>query len=432
MKIKTIHIPEVGEEFKTFTHPSGMRVILAEKDLYTGYGLLCVDFGSILEEYEEEGGIFSFPDGTAHFLEHKMFENPDGADTFVKFDACGADANAYTSTDRTCYLFSTSDDFCKGLSVLLESVFTPFFTPENVKKEKGIILQELKMYRDNPYEAVSRALISAMYERLRIRNDICGSIRSVKSVTADDLTRAYTRFYRPERMILTLCGRFNADEVIRVIDACVPAQGTVLPPCRAIGEKNENTVFKRKKTLYCGVTTPMFAAGIKCPAYGLSGQERLIAYNYMSVAAQALFATSSPFVSRLRAEGLLPFDCSDDVVCDRDCAHILFFAHTFDVKKTEKIFFEEIGRLITEGIGKECFERTKKLLYSSFLSEFNSSESTAHLYSSDAFDGIDTSLVPSSILNMTCEKAAEFIAKILRREAISVVAALPQQQKGAL
>ena len=143
-------LPFVEERYTSFVHPSGLRVFLSRKDFHSSYALLTVDFGSLYEKSLVNGSPLSLPDGIAHFLEHKMFDNPDGEDVFLKFSRLGASANAYTGTDRTCYFFSASENIEESLEVMMKSLFSPYFTKANVKKEKGIILQELKMYLDDP------------------------------------------------------------------------------------------------------------------------------------------------------------------------------------------------------------------------------------------------------------------------------------------
>ena len=211
MENKKVFLKKVDETFRVFTHKSGLRVILAHKDLHTSYALLGVGFGSIYEKCVYGGEVLTYPDGTAHFLEHQMFANPDGEDTFEKFSRLGANANAYTSNERTCYLFSTGGHFEECLEVLLRGVFSPWFIKKNVDKEKKIIIEELKMYRDDPRDAVDRALMCTIYGEHRLRRDICGSVGSVRSVTPEILYSAYEHFYRPSNAVLSLCGRIDEE-----------------------------------------------------------------------------------------------------------------------------------------------------------------------------------------------------------------------------
>ena len=114
---------------------------------------------------EGEESFHEVPDGIAHDLEHKMFENEDGIDTFSRFAKYGASANAYTSATMTAYLFSCTNHLTENLEILLDYVSKPYFTPENVEKERGIIGQEIRMYDDTPGWRVFFNLLQAMYQR---------------------------------------------------------------------------------------------------------------------------------------------------------------------------------------------------------------------------------------------------------------------------
>jgi len=111
------------------------------------------------------------PDGIAHYLEHKLFEGKQG-DAFKLFAKTGASANAYTSFDKTAYLFSCTDNFEASLNILLDFVQSPYFTKENVEKERGIIAQEIKMYEDSPEWKSYINLLGALYQSHPVKLDI--------------------------------------------------------------------------------------------------------------------------------------------------------------------------------------------------------------------------------------------------------------------
>ncbi|MBQ3125913.1 MAG: insulinase family protein, partial [Clostridia bacterium] len=140
------------EEYTKISHHSGLDIYVFPKKLSTAYAIFATKYGSVDTRFKLAGDseFVEIPDGVAHFLEHKMFENEDGIDTFEKFSAYGADANAYTSHNRTAYLFSCTTHFRESLTELLTYVTHPYFTPETVQKEQGIIGQEIRMGDDNP------------------------------------------------------------------------------------------------------------------------------------------------------------------------------------------------------------------------------------------------------------------------------------------
>lgn len=144
------------------------------------------------------------PDGIAHFLEHKMFENEDGSDTFARFAKYGADANAFTGSAMTAYLFSCSDHFEENLEILLDYVTKPYYTPETVAKEQGIIGQEIRMGEDNPHRALYYNLMDALYKDNQIKLNVAGTVESIAEITDKLLYKCYEVFYNLSNMMLVV------------------------------------------------------------------------------------------------------------------------------------------------------------------------------------------------------------------------------------
>ena len=161
----------LGEELISFVHPSGLEVKIIPKKQKKAYALFATHYGSMDNCFktEQDEDFITVPDGIAHFLEHKMFENEDGSDTFAKFAENKASANAFTSNEMTAYLFSTTENHYENLETLIELATKPYFTEENVKKEVGIITQEINMYRDDPYYRVWFGLINALYKKSNLK-----------------------------------------------------------------------------------------------------------------------------------------------------------------------------------------------------------------------------------------------------------------------
>ena len=170
-----------------------------------------------------ECSIFCFkewttvPEGIAHYLEHKLFESEDG-DAFARYAKTGASANAYTSFDQTCYLFSCTENFDQSLEILLDFVQSPYFTEETVRKEQGIIGQEIRMYDDAPDWRVQFNLLAALYQNHPVRIDIAGTVESIAQIDAELLYRCYRTFYSLKNMVLTVAGKVTVDQVLAVAD----------------------------------------------------------------------------------------------------------------------------------------------------------------------------------------------------------------------
>ena len=186
MQIKEIKNEQLGEMYYDISHPSGLKILVMPKSGYSGaYAIFATKYGSIDNMLPQPDGSYKkIPEGTAHFLEHKLFESED-LDAFERFAKTGASANAYTSFDRTGYLFSCTGNFKKNLEILLDFVQHPYFTQQTVQKEQGIIGQEIMMYKDVPDWEATFNLMRALYHVHPVRVDIAGSCESIAEITAD-------------------------------------------------------------------------------------------------------------------------------------------------------------------------------------------------------------------------------------------------------
>ena len=204
----------LGDSFFEIKHDTGLRIFVYPKKGYsTTYAVFGTNYGSIDTFIKTVGNDATpIPEGTAHFLEHKLFESEE-LDAFERFAKTGANANAYTSFDKTCYLFSCSSNFSKNLEILLDFVQHPYFTQQTVEKEQGIIGQEIRMYQDEPSWQVLFNLLKLMYHKHPVKIDIAGTVESIAEITADTLYGCYNNFYNLNNMVLAVVGNTTVDEV---------------------------------------------------------------------------------------------------------------------------------------------------------------------------------------------------------------------------
>ena len=193
-----------GEKYYKLNHKSGLDIIICpKKDFNSSYALIGTHFGSINSKFIHNGKKVTVPDGTAHYLEHKLFESEEG-DAFTLYAKTGASANAYTSFDVTCYLFSCTDKFDESLEILFDLIQSPYFTPETVAKEQGIIGQEIKMYQDSPEWKVTMNLLQALYHNHPINIDIAGTVETIAEITPEILYECYNSYYNLNNMVLCI------------------------------------------------------------------------------------------------------------------------------------------------------------------------------------------------------------------------------------
>ena len=212
----------IGESIKRIKHKSGLTVLVCEKELTAFYALFATKYGSKDNVFDVDGQRVSVPNGIAHFLEHKLFETEDGRDSFELFSELGADANAYTGFERTAYLFSGTENFYETLEVLINMVRTPVFTKENVKKEQGIIAQEIKMCEDRPSDMRIYGLLAAMFgEGSPFSIPIAGTVQSIAEITPELLYKCYNTFYHPSNMALICVGDLDENKIAEYVEKCI-------------------------------------------------------------------------------------------------------------------------------------------------------------------------------------------------------------------
>ena len=294
----------LGEAYTTVVHPSGLSVYVYPKKMTGIYALFATNYGSLDSTFSVDGKDETLPDGIAHFLEHKLFENEDGTDAFSAFSSLGADANAYTSYGRTAYLFSCTEHFGEALEELLRFVTTPHFTEASVKKEQGIIAEEIRMYEDSPWDRCQRLLFCALYHSHPIRKNICGSIKSIGEITPSLLYQCHRVFYHPSNMVLIVCGDVTEEQVMAVVDGVLPREVKPHTLERVLPEEPP-TVAKQRIECRMQVSKPLFCIGIKDPVLVADPKERLRRDAAMTLLDEILFSRSGELYSALFEEGII-------------------------------------------------------------------------------------------------------------------------------
>ncbi len=365
----------VGESYERYVDSSGVTVLLYPMKGYRGaYALFGTKYGSIDQHFAKEGEPFSsVPAGIAHYLEHKLFESEE-CDAFSLFSKTGASANAYTSFDKTVYLFSCTERFEESFEILLNFVQSPYFTKENVQKEQGIIAQEIKMYDDDPGWQVFFRLLGALYHRNGVKTDIAGTVESISHITPELLYRCYDAFYDPSNMVIAVAGNFPVEKTKDMIASLMKkaSKGKIIS---RMEEEPETSVCPRTET-FMEVSLPLFQFG-----YKLSPDED--SYSFLKtqmeweILLEMLVGASSDFYDTLYNEGLLNATFDAEVFSGRGFLALLFGGES---KKPEEVFsrFREMIRQAKEkGLDEAAFLSAKNGLYGKYLKGLNDAEGIA-------------------------------------------------------
>ncbi len=321
-------------------------------------------FGSINIEFVPNGEKkeIKVPLGIAHFLEHKMFEQEDGEVPFEFFAKSGTGCNASTGFKATRYIVYGTNNLKENLSYLIEYVNSPYFTDENVEKEKGIIAEEINMYDDNPEWILTEEVEKALFKVHPIRNDIAGYIDTIDKITKEQLYKCYNTFYQPSNMGIVVGGNFNPEEIMDLIKNHPLLKDKKLAPKPQIkGVDEPIRVNKELVEIPChNVASPKAGFSIKLSLKDI--KEDLFTYNlYIGMILNIVFGTSSTFREEMMAKNLLNSLIFERMIVD-DFLVITFWIESMNPKELIANIKEEIANYqITE----EEVERCKKVWISS-------------------------------------------------------------------
>lgn len=349
---------ETGDKVYKTVLKSGLRVFVCPRKDYTKkMGMFGTVFGSIDNELVdiETKERSKVPDGIAHFLEHKLFEQED-ANALDVFSKMGVDSNAYTSFDQTVYFFETADKYEECLDKLIEFVSSPYFTDENVEKEKGIIAQEIKMYEDEPNSLVYYNLLRCMYQTHPINIDIAGTVETISKIDKETLYKCYYSYYNLRNMFLIIIGDVDVDKIIETADKLVQKYYTNrkadIVERNVIVEPQE--IAKKEIETNLPISTPAECVGFKLKV--LKGKESVKAMVISDIINDVCFSTTSKFYQELYKQGIIISEPDFSFESGREFSHVVISAYVLDTKKYEEKLFEYIENLKQNGIDEERFK----------------------------------------------------------------------------
>lgn len=398
--------------------------VLPKEGFQKTYATFSTNYGSVDNRFRVAGQEeHRVPDGIAHFLEHKVFEEPDG-DVFLKFSTQGASSNAFTSFDQTVYLFSATEKIEENLETLINFVQNPYFTDENVEKEKGIIGQEIQMYQDNPDWRVYYGLIEALYSVHPVHIDIAGTIESISEISKETLYACYNTFYHPSNMLLFVVGGVDSEQVIKQVKRNQDAKnyGPQAEIERFFDPEPEQ-VSQERKELNLPVSLPKCLFGFKDPAPKVSGTELVKLDLTTEVMLDLLLGNSTPLYQKLYEEALITDGFGGDFRATPEYAFSVIGGDTRDPDLLIERIREEAAKLAETGFDEKAFERARKKKIGGYLRMLNSPENIAHEFTRYKFAGGDLFTVLELYENMTLDEVNVRLREHIRwdRHAVSIV-----------
>ena len=425
MKQEIVKNTQLGEQYYKIEHDSGLTILLYPMKGYSSsYALFGTKYGSIDNCFKRQGEaqFTKVPEGIAHFLEHKLFESEE-RDAFARYAETGASANAYTSFDKTCYLFSCSDNFKQSLDILLDFVTSPYFTEQTVQKEQGIIGQEIRMYDDDPNWQVYFNLLKCLYQRHPLRIDIAGTVESIAQITAQDLYHCYNTFYNLHNMLLAIAGNFKVEEVLESADRILK-KAEDFHVVRASSEEPEE-VLSHEMQVSLPVSQPLFQIGFKemIPCSGQLAKE----YVLHTIALECIAGESSELYRKLYDAGLINSSFGSEIMLGDDYRCTIFGGEGRDPGQVREQLAAEIRKYKEKGIPETLFEQQRKALYGRYVRGFGSVDNVAGTMLGSYFLGLGEFDLLEACATVSCDEVNQYLRTILHEEKMALSVVNPQQ-----
>lgn len=396
---------------------NGLQVIIIpKKEIQKKYIIWATKFGSIDNTFIDSttGEKVVIPDGVAHFLEHKMFEQKNGVDSLYVLMALGLDANAYTTNDHTAYLFECTDHFYEGLDELMDYVQNPYFTDQNVEKEKGIIGQEIGMYDDDPGWQLYINAMDCLYEKNTIKVDTAGTVETISGINPEMLYKYYNTFYHPSNMVLTVAGDFEPEAILaeikkRLKDNEVRGEITRIYPEEKL-EINKKYAEKEME-----VSLPLFMIGFKDNIKDKYNEvvKRHIA---IEIILNMLIGKSSNLYNELYKEGYLLSQPDLEYEFGNEYSHVLIGGQSKNPQKVYEKIAEKIQEMRNNNINVQEFERIKKKIYGDYAVEYNNVADIGRMFTSDYIKGINSFEYMDKFEEIDAEYAKQVLKEIFTED----------------
>ncbi len=427
MSMKRTDYPAAGETLYTTVLPNGLPIYVVSKPGYRkSFAAFAANYGGADRRFTLAGEEIRTPAGVAHYLEHKMFDTPEG-DALMRMNATGADPNAFTSESITSYHFEGTGHFEENLRTLLSFVSVPYFTQESVDKERGIIAQEIRMYEDNPDYVVYTNLMKCLFpEGHPLRDSVAGTVESIADITPDTLYACHRVFYHPSNMALCAVGDIDPDSVEQIAREVLPAEPAEVPG-RNYGPEAGQEPVQTLSEAHMEVSDPFFIIGAKLGPIrtGMEEQrERLIT----GLALRCLCGKSSPFYLKHYGDGLLNATFGADVDFAAGQGIVAFEGETpQDPRAVLDVLLAEIERIGRDGFDPALFERQKKATLGARIRALANFSGMAIAQINGCFTGFQPLDSFAMLSSVTCEDAAGWVREKLRPERLALSVIYPKE-----
>lgn len=401
---------------------NGLKVFIIPKPGFQKtFVTYTTQFGSLDSKFKPLGSdeFVTVPDGVAHFLEHKLFEKEEG-DLFTDFAEDNAQVNAFTSFDRTSYLFSATSNVESNILRLMNMVETPYFTEATVEKEKGIIAEEIKMYQEQPGYKLMFNTLRAMYKQHPVKVDIAGSVESIYEITKDDLYICYETFYHPSNMVMFVVGNVDPERIHDLVrDHEAKRELTAQPEIVRDSLEEPEAVQQTKVVEEMNIQIPRLMLGFKNVPQQASKEVFMKRDIEMTFFFEMVLGEETDFYQNLLNEGLIDDTFGYQFVLEPSYSFSLITSSTPDPDKLKSLLLDELKAKVGNLEDEEAFELLKKQFIGEFISSLNSPEYIANQYTKLYFEGVSLFNMLDIVDSITLESINEAAEKSLNFDQIA-------------
>jgi predicted Zn-dependent peptidase len=422
------------ERYYDIRHPDGLRILVAPKELSACYATVGVRYGS--RDRLSAGNV---PMGTAHFLEHKMFERADGTSWEDVFSALGAEINAYTSDDCTAYMFSATEHIPEAVTALLRMVSELSVTRGSVRRERSIIAEEIRMNADDPWEVCYARMLRGLYAPVReggnpVREEICGTEASLRRITPALLKKTHETFYRPDNMILAVAGRVTPEEIMAAVDAAGMGTSRSEHAVSRRRVKDPRGAYRAVDTVTMDAAKPLFSIGIKIPDVPAEAEALIRLERQTSVLSEMLFSRSGDFYNRLFEAGTVSPGMAYGSSLGRPAlgetegyGYFYLSGECDDPEAVYNAFLVYVEEIRSQGLDPDAFARARRTLYADYVYGFDSTEGIASALLGSAMDGMELFDLPTIDGTLTLGELEELFDRVFRPSQYTLSSVLPTE-----
>ena len=420
--MKKVVLDQLRETFYEERLPNGLLIrVIPRPDFAKTYSFFATDFGSIDTKFTMDGKVYETPAGVAHYLEHKLFDMPEG-NVMQQFSALGGSPNAFTGYSMTAYHVESTENWRENLELLLRYVSTPYFTEESVEKERGIIAQEIRMYEDSSGSRMYENLFAALYQHHPIRVPIAGTVESIQDITAQTLYDCHKAFYDPSNMMLCVAGPVDPELVVESARNILPKTpggvgGRDYGPAEPLTAEKMARVEQNME-----VSMPGFTVAFRCDT-PKTGADILRQELVGDLAAELLVGESTAFYTKLYEDGLIDCDFSAGYEGVKTLGMLSIGGDSNEPERVVDAVLKEAERLGREGADEAVFPRLKRSAFGRRIRELDSFENICYRMCQSTFEGAFYYDFPDLYRSITLDETVKMIRDTVvpQRAALSLI-----------